>query len=75
MKMLVAATTAALLMGTGAAFAQWAEFPWTEADFVVAYPDATPDLFTQLDTDGDGLLSEEEVEAGVTANLLPVQGN
>lgn len=73
MKTILAAAAAALLMGSGAALAQSAEFPWTEADFTAAYPDAAPELFVQLDANGDGLLDEAELDAGIAANLVPPQ--
>jgi hypothetical protein len=36
------------------------EFPLTMADFMMAYPDVTPEEFDQIDTDGDGQVSEDE---------------
>ncbi|MBU2993663.1 hypothetical protein Q4555_12505 [Octadecabacter sp. 1_MG-2023] len=36
------------------------------------YPDVTADVFTQLDTTGDGLLDMAEVAAAQDAGLMPV---
>lgn len=75
MRKMLPAALAALLAGSGAALAETAEFPWAEADFLVAYPDSSPEIFTQLDADGDGLLSEAEVLAGVELGVIePMDG-
>lgn len=40
-------------------------------EFQSAMPEADMALFDELDADGDGLLSEDEVAAGQDAGLLP----
>lgn len=46
------------------------QFPMTMTDFMVAYPDASPDDFDQADTDGDGEISEDEYNAARDSGLL-----
>lgn len=50
------------------------EFPMTMTDFMVAYPEAAPDQFDQVDTDGDGEISEEEYNAARDSGALGDDG-
>jgi len=68
------AATAALLVAALPAFAQDGP-PWTVEEFLSAHPDLTEDAVAQIDTDGDGSVSEAEYEAAVTAGLVaPSEG-
>ena len=67
----------ATLLGLGAGVAAAAEIEDANGDGVysmdevkVAYPDLTEELFGQLDVDGDGALSADELAAGEEAGLL-----
>ncbi|MBM2577876.1 EF-hand domain-containing protein [Jannaschia sp. Os4] len=40
-------------------------------EFQVAYPDTSTDVFTTLDSDGDGVLNATEVQAAIDAGVLP----
>jgi len=42
----------------------------TMEEFNAVYPDAGTDVFTSVDTNGDGALSEAEVAAGQEAGVL-----
>ena len=46
------------------------EFPLTMTDFMVSYPDVTPDQFGLIDTDGDGEVSEEEYNTARDGGLI-----
>ena len=46
------------------------DFPLTMAEFMAAYPEVTPEEFAEIDTDGDGQVSEEEYEAARDAGLI-----
>jgi hypothetical protein len=46
------------------------EFPLTMAEFMAAYPDVTPEEFAEIDSDGDGQISEEEYEEAREAGLI-----
>ena len=66
---------AALLgFGAGAAMAEVADANgdgvYSMDEVKVAYPDLTEELFGQLDVDGDGALSADELAAGEEAGLL-----
>lgn len=51
------------------------EFPLTMSAFLEAYPDTTPETFAQIDTDGDGQVSEDEYLAATGAGLItPTEG-
>lgn len=41
------------------------------SEFQTAHPDADTSLFTAVDTDADGVLSEEELAAAKEAGTLP----
>ncbi len=41
------------------------------AELVVAYPELTEELFSQIDTDGDGEVNEEEMMTAQGAEVLP----
>lgn len=43
----------------------------TMSEFQEAVSDATPDMFTAVDADADGALSEDEVDAAKDAGILP----
>ncbi|MCC5970318.1 MAG: EF-hand domain-containing protein [Pararhodobacter sp.] len=46
------------------------QFPLTMTEFMAAYPDATPEVFDQVDADGDGEISEEEYRDAREAGLI-----
>lgn len=46
------------------------EFPLTMDEFLEAYPDVTPEEFSEIDTDGDSQVSEEEYDAARDAGLI-----
>lgn len=67
------------LLGT-AGLAQAATFAKMDTDhsgalspqeFMAAYPKATKDLWTSVDTNGDGKVTEQELQAAVKAGTLP----
>jgi hypothetical protein len=46
------------------------QFPLTMTEFMVAYPDAAPEDFDMIDTDGDGEVSEEEYNTARESGLI-----
>ncbi|WP_417208745.1 hypothetical protein [Antarctobacter sp.] len=73
-------TTAAVALLALPAFAQDMDGPDTDGDGLVslieaqaAYPDLSQDDFAQADTDADGFLGTEEMEAAMAAGLIPAQ--
>ena len=46
------------------------DFPLTMAEFMEAYPEVTPEEFAEIDTAGDGMVSEEEYAAAQEAGLI-----
>lgn len=68
MKRLLAVLGVVVLAGA-AAVAQTGE-GMTLAEFLERFPEGTPDIFETLDADDDGLVTEEELEAGVEAGLI-----
>ena len=66
----LAVALSALVLSSGMAFAQAAEGPWTMDEFMAAYPEVTPELFVQIDTNGDGMIDQEELDAAVEAGLI-----
>ncbi len=72
MKNLAIATCALALMSFPALAQDATEhhFPLTMTEFMVAYPDATSDDFDQIDTDGDGEISEDEYNAARESGLI-----
>lgn len=67
---ILATTLAATILGTGMAFAQMGEAPWTMEEFMAVYPEVTPEVFAEIDTNGDGLIDEAELEAAIEAGLI-----
>ncbi|WP_439559799.1 hypothetical protein [Roseinatronobacter sp.] len=68
---------AALAFMTGMATAQMGttDIAWTLDDFMMAFPDATPELFDEVDMNDDGVIDSFEYEAAVEAGLIdPVEG-
>lgn len=68
---------AALAFMTGMATAQMGttDIAWTLDDFLAAFPDATPELFDEVDMNDDGVIDSFEYEAAVEAGLIdPVEG-
>ncbi|MCC5961351.1 MAG: EF-hand domain-containing protein [Rhodobacteraceae bacterium] len=68
---------AALAFMTGIATAQMGatDIAWTMEDFMIAFPEATPELFDEVDTNNDGVIDSFEYEAAVEAGLIdPVEG-
>lgn len=75
MKTTLAAAFSALFLGSVAALAQSAEGPWTMEEFVATHPEVTPEVYVQIDTNGDGLIDVAELEAAVAAGLVtPTEG-
>jgi len=72
MKKLAIATCALALMAFPVMAEETTEhqFPLTMTEFMVAYPDATPEEFDLIDTDGDGEVSEEEYNAARDSGLI-----
>ena len=54
---IIALATAPALAGSHDAHDH--EFPLSMEDFMTAYPDTTPDEFAVIDSDGDGMVSED----------------
>lgn len=44
--------------------------PWTLAEFLTVHPEASIELFSQIDANGDGLIDTEELAAAVEAGLI-----
>lgn len=75
MKTILTAASTALLLSAGIVLAQDAELPWTQEEFEAVYPDVPAEIFMQLDTNGDGLLDQAELEAGIALGLIePAEG-
>lgn len=70
MTLKIAAAAAAVLFSAGALLAQAAEGPWTMEEFVAVYPQVTPELFDRIDTNNDGLIDQDELDAAVAAGLI-----
>jgi hypothetical protein len=70
MTKMIAAAAATLLLGAGAALAQAADSPWTQEEFVAIHPDVTPQTYRLIDTNGDGLIDQDELDAAVAAGLV-----
>jgi hypothetical protein len=69
----LAIATFALTLIAGPVLAQDAtehEFPMTMTDFMMAYPDASPDDFDMVDADGDGEITEEEFNVARDSGLI-----
>lgn len=45
----------------------------TTEEFAAAYPDSGQDVWTAADTNGDGVLSEDEHVAAVASGVLPAE--
>lgn len=70
-----ATTLAAIILGSSMAFAQMSEAPWTMEEFLAVYPEVTPEVFAQIDVNGDGLIDADELEAAIEAGLVePAEG-
>ena len=65
---IIALATAPALAGSHDAHDH--EFPLSMADFMAAYPDTTPEEFAVIDSDGDGMVSEEEYAEARDAGLI-----
>ncbi len=75
MKTLFATTFSALVLGSGMAIAQMADGPWTMEEFMAAYPEVTPEVFAEIDTNNDGVIDADELKAAVEAGLVaPSEG-
>lgn len=75
MKTILTAATTSLLLSAGVVQAMDAELPWTLEEFLAAYPNTPVEVFTQLDTNGDGLLDQAELEAGIELGIIePAEG-
>lgn len=69
-KLAIAACALAMLSVPAMAQDAEHEFPMTMSDFMMAYPDATPETFDLVDADGDGEISEDEHTAATEAGLI-----
>ncbi len=68
-----AAASLALVASMAVAHAQEAaepEMPWTLGEFMTVFPEAPVELFNEIDTAGDGMITEEELQAAVDAGLI-----
>ncbi|MDD7970390.1 hypothetical protein [Roseinatronobacter alkalisoli] len=66
---------AALAFMTGMAVAQTTDIAWTLDDFLMAFPDATQELFDEIDMNDDGIIDSFEYDAAVEAGLIdPIGG-
>lgn len=74
-KNITAATLATALAAPGFAMAATMDADGdgmvSMSEFQAAYPDAGPDLFSSVDTNSDGALSEDEIAAAQEAGTLP----
>lgn len=75
MKKHLAIAASVIALATAPAFAgshdaEDHEFPLTMAEFMAAYPDVTPEEFAEIDSDGDGMVSQEEYEEAREAGLV-----
>jgi hypothetical protein len=69
------ALVAALGLTTGVAFAQTVEDTdgdgvYSFAELQAAFPDLTDDVFVLIDTNGDGSVDPEELEAAIATGLI-----
>lgn len=69
------ALVVALGLTTGASFAQTVEDidgdgVYSLAELQAAYPDLTEDVFVLIDTNGDGEVDPEELEAAIATGLI-----
>lgn len=62
---------AAITLTAGFALAEMAEGPWTAEQLRVVYPDLTDDDFVLIDTDRDGSVTQDELDAAVAAGVVP----
>lgn len=46
------------------------EFPLQMASFLELHPEVTPDVFAQIDQNGDGQVTAEEYEGAVNSGLI-----
>lgn len=71
----LATSLGALTLMTGMAVAQMSEGPWTFDELVLDHPELTAETFAEIDTDGDGMVSQEELDAAVAAGTIePAEG-
>ena len=77
-RILSAAATVAALLAAAPALAQMTDADgdgmYTLDDLLAAYPELGSETFDEIDTDGDGMLSEAEVAAAEDEGLLPEAG-
>ncbi len=75
MKKLAITTSALAMMMSSAAVADMhddadAAGPWTMEEFMMEFPEVTPEEFEQIDQDGTGMITEEELEAAIEAGIV-----
>lgn len=74
MKKTMIALMAALTVAGGAAYAEVADADGDGAynmdEMKAAYPDLTEEQFGQIDTDANGTISPEELEAAIAAGTI-----
>ncbi len=77
MKKLAITTSALAMLLSSAAFADMhdddadaGEGPWTMEEFMMEFPEVTPEEFEQIDQDGTGMITEEELEAAIEAGIV-----
>ncbi len=74
-KKITAATLATALVAPGVAMAETMDADGdgmvSMSEFQTVYPDAGADMFSTVDTNSDGALSEDEIAAAQDAGTLP----
>lgn len=75
MKKLAITASALAMMMSSAAVAEMhdddeAAGPWTMEEFMMEFPEVTPEEFVQIDQDGTGMITGEELEAAIEAGIV-----
>lgn len=66
----LATSMGALTLMAGMAMAQTAEGPWTFDEMLVVYPDLTAETFAEIDADGDGMVTQAELDDAIEAGVV-----
>ena len=74
MKTLAITASALAMMMSSAAFADSHDAdgagPWTMEEFMMEFPEVTPEQFEQIDQDGTGTITQDELDAAIEAGLV-----